>query len=260
MMAIKIYQVDSFTDKLFSGNPAAVCPLDEWLDDKILQNIAAENNLSETAFFVKKEEIFHLRWFTPKIEVDLCGHATLAAAYVLFKLMNYENNKIVFESFSGNLVVTKTDELITLDFPSARPRKIEMTDKYFNCINKIPQEVQLNSKLMFVLKNEDEVRNAVPNFEAISELESDGLIITAHGNKVDFVSRYFAPHAGIPEDPVTGSAHTILTPYWSEKLNKKKLYARQLSERGGSLICEDFGERIKISGKAVLYSVGEIYL
>lgn len=259
-MKLKLYQVDAFTKKLFGGNPAAVCPLDEWPDDQILQNIAAENNLSETAFFVRKNNIFQLRWFTPKTEVDLCGHATLAAAHVLFNLMNEESNTIVFESLSGKLAVSKEGDYLTLDFPSARPLKVETTDKYLSCINIRPMEILLNKKLMFVLKDEDEVKNAVPNFDAISELESDGLIITAEGKQVDFVSRYFAPHAGIPEDPVTGSAHTILTPYWSAKLNKHKLEARQVSKRGGYLICENLGERVKISGKAVLYSYGEILL
>lgn len=259
-MKLKLYQVDAFADKLFGGNPAAVCPLDEWLDDHILQNIAAENNLSETAFFVRKNNIFQLRWLTPQMEVDLCGHATLAAAHVLFNLMKEESNTIVFESLSGKLAVSKEGDYLTLDFPSARPLKVETMDKYLGCINIKPMEILLNKKLMFVLKDEDEVKNAVPNFDAISELESDGLIITAEGKQVDFVSRYFAPHAGIPEDPVTGSAHTILTPYWSAKLNKQKLEARQVSKRGGYLICENLGERVKISGKAVLYSYGEILL
>jgi len=259
-MKLKLYQVDAFTEKLFGGNPAAVCPLDRWLDDELLQNIAAENNLSETAFFVKTDKGYHLRWFTPTVEVDLCGHATLAASYVLFNVMKKENSRIVFDSLSGQLVVTKLDEFITLDFPSGSSEKVEIKDHHLKCINVSPLEVYKASKMMFILKNEDEVRNAIPNYEEILKLESDGLIITAKGNEVDFVSRYFAPHAGIPEDPVTGSAHTILTPHWANKLNKKKLIARQVSERGGLLSCEDCNERVKISGNAVLYSVGEIYL
>lgn len=259
-MKVKLYQVDAFTDKLFSGNPAAVCPLDEWLYDKTLQNIAAENNLSETAFFVKEDDKYHLRWMTPTVEVDLCGHATLASAYVLFEVMKKEKAKIVFESLSGELVVTKNNGLITLNFPARKPKQIEITSQHLNCINIEPKEVYFHTKTMFVLQNEDEVKKAVPNFEKIAKLDSDGLIITAAGNEVDFVSRYFAPHAGIPEDPVTGSAHTVLTPFWSERLKKKKLSARQVSSRGGSLFCEDLGDRVNISGKAVLYSVGEIIL
>lgn len=259
-MKLKLYQVDAFTEKLFGGNPAAVCPLDRWLDDELLQNIAAENNLSETAFFVKTDKGYQLRWFTPTVEVDLCGHATLAAAYILFNVLKIEETSIAFNSLSGQLFVAKSGELITLDFPSGNSVKIETTAKHLNCINTSPLEVYQAKKMMFILRDESEVRNAVPNFEEIIKLETDGLIITAKGNDVDFVSRYFAPHAGIPEDPVTGSAHTILTPHWSNKLNKKKLIALQVSGRGGSLICEDCNDRVKISGNAVLYSEGEIYL
>lgn len=259
-MKLKIYQVDAFTDKLFGGNPAAVCPLNEWLDDKTLQNIAAENNLSETAFFVKKGNKYHLRWMTPTVEVDLCGHATLASAYVLFEVLKQEEKEICFESLSGDLVVTKDDGLIKLNFPARKPRVVEMTAQHINCINYAPQSVHFHTKLMFVVNSEEEVKNAIPNFDEIAKLNSDGLIITAEGKEVDFVSRYFAPHAGIPEDPVTGSAHTVLTPFWSEKLGKKRLTALQVSKRGGSLICEDLDERVSIAGNAVLYSVGEIYL
>ena len=259
-MILKLYQVDAFTSELFKGNPAAVCPLDKWLDDKILQNIAAENNLSETAFYVREKDVYRLRWMTPTIEVDLCGHATLASAHVLFNVLKEAENEIRFDTRSGELIVTKTGELMTLNFPARRPKKIEITAQHLGCINIEPEAVLFHTKLMFVLKNESEVQNAVPNFEEIRKLNSDGLIITARGNEVDFVSRYFAPHAGIPEDPVTGSAHTVLTPYWSEQLGKKKLTARQISKRGGSLVCEDLGDRVNISGDAVLYSVGEIYL
>jgi len=259
-MKIKIYQVDSFTNELFHGNPAAVCPLEEWLDDKTLQNIAAENNLSETAFFVKEGDKYHLRWMTPTVEVDLCGHATLAAGYVLFEILEKENNKIVFESLSGELVVTRNNDLISLNFPASKLKKVEITGQYLKCLDVEPQEAHLNSKLMFVLENEDQVKNAIPNFEEIAKLNSDGLIITAKGNDVDFVSRYFAPHAGIPEDPVTGSAHTVLTPFWAERLNKQKLSAQQVSSRGGQLICENLGDRVNIAGNVTLYSVGEIFL
>ncbi len=259
-MKLQTYQVDAFTENLFEGNPAAVCPLDNWLEDDLMQQIAAENNLSETAFFVKTGDHFHIRWFTPTIEVDLCGHATLAAAYVLFNELKINAEKIIFESLSGNLEVEKDRELLSLNFPSCKPKRIDIADEHLRCLNVEPQEIFLHNKMLFVLKNEDEVREAIPNFELIKKLKSDGLIITSEGNEVDFVSRYFAPHAGIPEDPVTGSAHTILTPFWSERLKKKKLTARQISFRGGSLVCEDLDDRVKISGKAVLYSTGEIHL
>lgn len=259
-MKLKFYQLDSFTNKLFGGNPAAVCPLEQWLDDRTLQNIAAENNLSETAFFVKEGEKYHLRWMTPTVEVDLCGHATLAAGYVLFEILKEEKNEIVFESLSGELTVTKNKDLISLNFPAQKPKQVEITGQFLKCLDVEPNEAFINNKLMFVLKDEDEVKNAIPNFEKIAKLNSDGLIITAKGNEVDFVSRYFAPHAGIPEDPVTGSAHTVLTPFWSERLNKKKLSARQVSARGGTLVCEDLDDRVSISGNVTLYSVGEIYL
>ncbi|RJP61142.1 MAG: PhzF family phenazine biosynthesis protein [Melioribacteraceae bacterium] len=259
-MRLDLYQVDAFTNILFKGNPAAVCPLNNWLDDKILKNIAAENNLSETAFFVKKDNQYHIRWFTPTIEVDLCGHATLASAYVIFNFIEKEINQIVFESLSGNLTVFREDEFITLNFPARPPKKIFTSDLHLKCLDVEPKEVLLSSKTLFLLNSENEVLNAVPNFDEIKKLDSDGLIITAKGENCDFVSRYFAPHAGIPEDPVTGSAHTALTPYWSKKLNKRKLQAKQLSKRGGELFCEDLGDRINISGKAVLYSIGEIDL
>lgn len=257
-MKINLYQVDAFADKLFSGNPAAVCPLEEWLPDEVLQNIAAENNLSETAFFVKQNNYYHLRWFTPTIEVDLCGHATLASGYVLFNILNVDSDEIVFESLSGKLEVSRERDLISLNFPARRPQKIELTNEHLRCINFKPIEAHYHTKLLLLLNSEEEVNNAVADFEVIKLLKSDGLIITATGNEVDFVSRYFAPHAGIPEDPVTGSAHTVLTPFWSKRIGKKRLFARQLSKRGGDLTCEDLGDRIKISGTAILYLKGEI--
>lgn len=259
-MKIKLYQTDSFTTNLFSGNPAAVCPLASWIDDDLMKNIAAENNLSETAFYVKEGDYYHLRWFTPTVEVDLCGHATLAAAYVLFDVLKEEKDKIIFDSLSGKLEVTKDCNLITLNFPARRPKKVDIVDQYKKCLDIEPVEAHFHTKLLFVLNSEEEVTNAIPNFEEIAKLNSDGLIITSIGNKTDFVSRYFAPNAGINEDPVTGSAHTVLTPFWSERLSKKKLTARQVSKRGGDLFCEDLNDRIAISGNAVLYSTGEISL
>lgn len=259
-MKMKLYQVDAFTDRLFSGNPAAVCPLEEWPEDSFMQAIAAENNLSETAFFVKTEKGFHLRWFTPTTEVDLCGHATLAAAFVIFKFIDQSSDTILFDSLSGELKVAKEEGMLSLNFPARRPAKIESRKAHEGLVDYEPREIYFHTKTVFVLNDENEVIRAVPNLDKIAKLDSDGLIITAQGKDVDFVSRYFAPHAGIPEDPVTGAAHTVLTPLWSKKLNKKRLTAHQVSKRGGKLICEDLGNRVKLNGKAVLYSEGEIHL
>jgi len=257
-MKMKFYQVDAFTDKLFGGNPAAVIPLNVWPENDLMQNIAAENNLSETVFFVKENDEYHIRWFTPTVEVDLCGHATLASGYVVFNILDSGKEEIVFNSLSGKLTVTKEGDFISLNFPSRRPVKTEINEQLKNAVSFDPKEAFFHTKYLCLLNNENEVRNAVPDFEIIKNLNSDGLIITAPGSDVDFVSRYFAPHAGIPEDPVTGSAHTVLTPFWSERLNKKNLTARQVSGRGGYLKCEDLDDRVKISGKAVLYCKGEI--
>lgn len=261
-MKIEIYQVDAFTNDVFKGNPAAVCPLEKWLDDTILQAIASENNLSETAFFVKTEEGFHIRWFTPTSEVDLCGHATLASAFVIFNYVESNTNVIEFESLSGKLIVTKEKELISLNFPARRPKLINKTKQHENLIDFEPSEIFFHTKTVFVLKNHEAVLRAKPNFSQIAKLNSDGLVITAKSTDpdIDFVSRYFAPHVGIPEDPVTGAAHTVLTPLWSEKIGKKRLVAKQISKRGGKIYCEDLGERVKLSGNAVLFLKGEIYL
>ena len=260
-MEIDLYQVDAFTTKLFGGNPAAVCPLEKWLDDETLQKVSLENNLSETAFFVKEREgVYKLRWFTPTVEVDLCGHATLASAYVIFNVLHEPVNQITFSTQSGDLIVTQEQGVIVLNFPSYMPKKVKIEKKLLKAVSFEPKEIYFNKKLLFLLRDEREVINAVPNFETIRSYDGDGLIITAAGDKVDFVSRYFAPHAGIPEDPVTGSAHTLLTPFWSERLNKKVLTAKQVSSRGGELLCENLDGRVKISGNAVLYSKGKIYL
>ena len=258
MTELTLYQVDAFTDAVFAGNPAAVCPLDAWLPDETLQAIAAENNLSETAFFVPNGTGYHLRWFTPALEVDLCGHATLASAYVIARHINPGMEKVLFESASGPLVVTRRGDTFTLDFPARAPEPFDDRGAAAEALGMAPQEVRKNVKLMVVLASEAEVRAAEPNLERVKHLPSDGMIITAPGEDCDFVSRYFAPHAGIPEDPVTGSAHCLLTPYWAERLGKTVMEARQISARGGSLTVEHRGERVLLTGKGALYLEGRI--
>jgi len=254
-----IYKVDAFTGKLFSGNPAAVCPLENWLDDKLMQNIAAENNLSETAFFVKNNNHYDIRWFTPEMEVDLCGHATLASSFVYFNFIDKNATRIVFQSKSGELIVEKENDLISLNFPTQKPLPVDAPQQnILNMFQVKPLEVLMGIKNFLVFDSEKVVRNIKPDFPLLRKIEGDGVIVTARGDRVDFVSRYFC--ADIGEDPVTGSAHTHLIPYWSEKLNRKKLTASQVSARGGELFCEDLGDRVKISGRAVLYSVGKIYI
>ncbi|MBK6962788.1 MAG: PhzF family phenazine biosynthesis protein [Bacteroidales bacterium] len=262
MEKIKIYQADAFTDSLFSGNPAAVCFLDTWLADETMQNIAAENNLAETAFLVKVKDYFEIRWFTPAVEVDLCGHATLASAFVLFECLDYKEPVINFFSpRSGELKVSKEAELLYLDFPTDIMHKAGHIPLIQNGIGIQPTEVY-RGKTDFIafLENEEEVRNLVPDLHEISKLEARGLIVTAKGNEVDFVSRFFGPQSGIDEDPVTGSAHTSLIPLWSEKLGKNEMVARQLSKRGGTIFCSNRGARCLIGGKAKLYLSGEIYI
>ena len=258
-MKQKIYQVDAFTDRLFGGNPAAVCPLVEWLSDEILQKIAMENNLAETAFYVMKDEGYEIRWFTPKVEVDLCGHATLAAAFILFEQENYQGQTINFySSRNGNLAVTRCSGWLTLNFPADLFHPILISSEIASCFDISPIEAYKGkTDFMFVYEKESDISEIRPDFEAISKLKARGVIITAKGNHVDFVSRFFAPQSGIIEDPVTGSAHTTLTPYWSERLHKSELSAMQLSERKGSLKCKFLGSRVEISGQAKMYSVGE---
>ena len=257
-MQIPIYQVDAFTGKLFAGNPAAVCPLDSWLDDALMQNIAAENNLAETAFFVRKDDHFEIRWFTPAAEINLCGHATLASGHVLFDHLGYDSETIRFISKSGELLVTKTDNLLTLNFPSVKPAPITMPPGLTEALGDKPSEILKGRDIFAVYKHADEILALRPNFEQLARLDFHGFIVTAPGNDCDFVSRFFAPGIGINEDPVTGSAHTSLIPFWAERLGKKKMFARQLSYRGGELICEYLGERVLISGKAVTFFKGEI--
>jgi len=257
---MKIYQVDAFADELFTGNPAAVCPLDRWLPDPLMQNIARENNLSETAFFVQEGDAYRIRWFTPEIEVDLCGHATLASAHVLFRHLNFAGERILFNSKSGPLYVTKKDELICLDFPVASFKKVDPPSELVDGIGLTPVETFQSTDYLILLDSEQEVREANPDFSVLARLNIRGVIITARGETVDFVSRFFAPGAGINEDPVTGSTHTFLVPFWSERLGKTAFTAQQLSERGGTLYCKLSGGRVEISGRAVTYMEGELSL
>jgi PhzF family phenazine biosynthesis protein len=260
-MKLPIYQVDAFTSELFRGNPAAVVPLEKWLDDKTLQNIAAENNLAETAFFVKEDDNYNIRWMTPTTEVPLCGHATLASGFVFFNFIEKELESVKFMSASGELIVERNGDLFTLDFPSNKPKQIEISDTIIKCFDKRPLEALINGfYVLIIFDSEEYVRNFIPNFELLKLVHDHGVIISSKGKEVDFVSRMFAPNDGINEDPVTGSSHTVLVPYWSEKLGKKNFRAHQVSKRGGELFCQDAGERIKISGKAALYMKGTIFL
>jgi PhzF family phenazine biosynthesis protein len=261
-MPQKIYQVDAFTNHVFGGNPAAVCPLESWLPDSTLQRIARENNLSETAFYTKQGDQYILRWFTPSVEVDLCGHATLAAAHVLFHHEGYSRNVIQFHSpKSGSLTVTKDNDWLTLNFPSDTIKQIELTDDIRAGFNKKPVAVYRGkTDLMLVFESEDDISELSPDFGKVIKLNCRGVIATARGCKVDFVSRFFTPQCGIDEDPVTGSAHTTLTPYWADRLGKTELTAMQLSARKGFLKCIHLGNRVEISGQAKLYMAGELHL
>jgi PhzF family phenazine biosynthesis protein len=263
MKKIPIYQVDAFTDRLFSGNPAAVCILESWPPAEWMQQVAAENNLAETAFVVPRGEDYEIRWFTPAVEVDLCGHATLASAFVLFNPLNYPGNIIRFHSKnSGVLPVEKRAELLILDFPADNLKPVADHDLFLKLeqfLGTRPVELlRGKSDILAVMGNEKAILMLQPDFEAISKLDARGLIVTARGEQTDFVSRFFAPQVGVNEDPVTGSAHTSLIPYWSGRLGKNQLTARQLSKRGGDLVCEHRGTRCLIGGKAQLYLTGEI--
>jgi PhzF family phenazine biosynthesis protein len=259
-MKLKIYQVDAFTDKVFSGNPAAICPLDNWLSDDLLQKIAMENNLSETGFYVKKGKEYQIRWFTPTLEVDLCGHATLASAYVLYNYQNYLQEEIQFSSpRSGILKVKKHGDLMTLNFPTDKYKKVELSAELIAGFDVKPDEAYKGkTDYMLVFKKESQIANMNVDLLAVSKIKARGIIITAPGEKVDFVSRFFGPQAGVDEDPVTGSAHTTLTPYWAKKLGKIELTAIQLSKRKGYLKCIYLNERVEISGQARTYMIGEI--
>jgi len=257
-MKVPIYQVDAFTDQTFKGNPAAVCPLDGWPEDSILQNIAAENNLSETAFFVKNDVDYQLRWFTPVLEIDLCGHATLASAHVLFNHLHYDQPEVKFITKSGELTVTKEGEYLLLNIPSWESESIETPKELVLGLGAEPQQVYKPRDVLAVFETEEEVKNLEPDFHILSTVETLGIIATAPGNDVDFVSRFFVPQAGINEDPVTGSAHSSLVPYWSKVLEKTSMKAKQISKRGGDLFCELKEDRVILRGKAVTYLVGDI--
>nr|WP_198014421.1 PhzF family phenazine biosynthesis protein [Leptospira fainei] len=269
-MSYEIFQIDAFADRLFRGNPAAVIPWKgDWPNDQLLIQIASENNLSETAFFrrTKKEDEFELRWFTPEVEVDLCGHATLATAAVIFDYgMDIEtgNRSVLhFHSKSGILEVGKEDELLYLNFPSLPPKSLDVNPELLKCFSIKPQSLLQARDAVFVFESEEEVRQLEPDFDAIKRIPFFAAIATApsaSGKEYDFVSRFFAPAKGVQEDPVTGSAHCTLVPYWSKRLQKKNLSAFQVSKRGGHLICEDRGERVRIGGKCVLYLKGNFYL
>jgi PhzF family phenazine biosynthesis protein len=252
-----IYQVDAFTSRLFGGNPAAVCILDSWLDAEVMQDIAAENNLSETAFIVQSNTGYDLRWFTPKIEVDLCGHATLAAGYVVLHFLNRDSDSVSFETLSGTLTVRRDGEWLSMDFPSRAPTLVPVIQALSDALGKAPSEVHISRDILALYDDEASVRALSPDFAKLAALEEGlGVIVTAKGNDVDFVSRFFAPKAGIPEDPVTGSAHCTLVPFWSERLGRSQLQARQVSERGGELQCEHRGDRVTIKGQCKLFLKG----
>jgi PhzF family phenazine biosynthesis protein len=259
-MKIPVFQVDAFTDKLFSGNPAAVCPLDSWLPDETMQKIAMENSVAETAFFISTDAGYEIRWFTPDIEQDLCGHATLAAAHVIARHLDPPLSTIHFLSKSGELKVLVKDNLITLNFPSRIPVPAAAPRVILDAIQVKPLEVLQSRDYLLIYDDEETIRDLKPKQSILDQINLDpgGVIVTAPGKEVDFVSRFFTPQASIFEDPVTGSAHCSLIPYWSKRLGKESLVALQLSARGGKLFCKHVGERVLISGEAVTYMEGYI--
>jgi predicted PhzF superfamily epimerase YddE/YHI9 len=257
---ISLYQIDAFADRPFTGNPAAVCPLDAWLPDAVMQAIAAENNLSETAFFLPEGEAWRLRWFTPTTEVDLCGHATLAAAYVIFNLLAPDRQRVVFRTEkAGDLAVRRDGELLALDFPARPPIPCPLPPTLGPALGRQPTAVLAARDYLAVYEHSDDIAALAPDFAALAALDRFAVIVTAPGHgEIDFVSRFFAPAQGVAEDPVTGSAHCTLIPYWAARLGKTRLAARQLSRRGGSLSCALDGDRVTIAGRAVLYLTGVI--
>ena len=261
-MSQKIYQIDAFAEALYSGNPAAVCPLENWLDADIMQKIAAENNLAETAFTVPVENGYEIRWFTPEVEVDLCGHATLASAYTLMNFEGFLGEKINFISRnSGTLTVTKNGDFLTLDFPKDNLQKVDDLAIFEKCFANHPIEAyQGKTDYLLIFENEHQIQNIEPNIPEIAKIDARGIIVSSISENFDFVSRFFGPNCGVNEDPVTGSAHTTLTPFWAEKLGKTKLTAKQISKRGGVLECELKNDRILIGGKCKAYLKGEIFI
>lgn len=259
-MDIPLYHVDAFTSEIFKGNPAAVCPLERWLPDELMLKIALENSVSETAYFIPAEDGFEIRWFTPEIEMDLCGHATLASAHVIARHLHYPREVIRLHSKSGDLSVKVGEKLITLDFPSRKPEPSQAPQILLDAIKEQPIEILKSRDYLLVFKSEEIIRNMQPEKRLMDQLNlaPGGVIVTAPGREVDFVSRFFSTQASIFEDPVTGSAHCTLIPFWRERLKKTSMIARQLSTRGGTLHCEDLGERVHISGEAVTYLIGKI--
>lgn len=258
---MKYYVVDAFAEQLFEGNPAGVCIMNEWISDELMQKIATENNLSETAFAVKEEENYRLRWFTPADEIELCGHATLATAYVIANFYETNVKEIKFQTISGELVVVKKGERYEMDFPSRMPKEISLTEEMVEALGVKPVEVHLGRDLMFVLEKEEDVLQTLPDFSKMKELpEGLGVSITARSERYDFVSRAFFPKLNVNEDPVCGSAHCNFIPYWANKLGKNEMVAKQLSKRGGKLYCKFEGNRVKISGSAVLYSMADLQI
>jgi len=260
-MEYDLYQVDAFAARLFEGNPAAVVPLQAWLPNAQMQKIAMENNLSETAFFVPEQDGYHLRWFTPLIEVDFCGHATLATAHVLFEHLGLDQEAVLFYTRVGELVVSRSEHSYRMDAPADEAEELEVSHDIVEALGEAPRALyQGREDLMAVLESEEQVLNLSPDFHALAEATQRGLIATAPGRKVDFVSRCFYPNAGIDEDPVTGSAHTTLAPYWAKRLKKNDLQARQISRRGGQLRCLVSPERVVLEGQAITYLTGRIFI
>ncbi len=259
-MKLSVYQIDAFAKQAFEGNPASVCPLEFWLPDAVMQLIAEETNLSETAFFVATESGFHIRWFTPTVEVDLCGHATLAAAFVLFEYLGFEGDNIAFDSRSGILNVSRDGALLVMDFPVQAPVPCETPEEILHAFGIEPVACLKAEDYIVVFELEEDVLTADPKLDLLRELDGRGVIITALSEQYDFVSRFFAPNLGINEDPVTGSSFTQLAPFWSGQLGRSKLHAKQISSRGGEVTCELKGDRVAIAGTAVKFLHGEIEL
>jgi len=258
-MVIPYFEVAAFTKRHFAGNPAGVCFLSEWLPDAQMQAIAAENNLAETAFVIERNGYFDVRWMTPTVEVDLCGHATLASAHVIFHHLGRTGDRVRFQSRSGELTVARVEDRLVLDFPSQPPSSCELPEKLVQGLHAQPKSVWKGPDYLAVFDREQDIKALAPDFDMLAQLDARGTTVTAPGDDCDFVSRFFAPQSGIAEDPVTGSTHCALIPYWSKRLGKKALHARQLSKRGGELFCEDRGERVGIGGNAVTYVEGKLH-
>ena len=258
-MVIPYFEVAAFTKWHFAGNPAGVCFLSEWLPDAQMQAIAAENNLAETAFVIERNGYFDVRWMTPTVEVDLCGHATLASAHVIFHHLGRTGDRVRFQSRSGELTVARVEDRLVLDFPSQPPSSCELPEKLVQGLRAQPRSVWKGPDYLAVFDREQDIKALAPDFDMLAQLDARGTIVTALGDDCDFVSRFFAPQSGIAEDPVTGSTHCALIPYWSKRLGKQTLHARQLSKRGGELFCEDRGERVSIGGNAVTYVEGKLH-